>query len=258
MRLFRFFRFPVVLAGLLISAVVVAQQAPTLPKAAVSSVPPASPKQIIGRPSGFGANGLTYVRSNGLNYYPYQGTQSYASLGNLRHGTVTGQGLDTDLHVPTGAIIDYLELDACDTNATQDMSLSLLACDPINGGCDVPASVTTTGAPGCVAVTMSGIGYQVDNALIAISLEAVDNAADGSLLIGGSVVGYRLQVSPAPATSDFGDVLITDPQFPFIEALYHSGVTAGCGGGNYCPNNTVTRGQMAVFLAKALGLWFPN
>jgi hypothetical protein len=32
-----------------------------------------------------------------------------------------------------------------------------------------------------------------------------------------------------------------------------SGITAGCGGGNYCPD-APTRRQMAIFLAKALGL----
>lgn len=35
-----------------------------------------------------------------------------------------------------------------------------------------------------------------------------------------------------------------------------SGITAGCGTG-YCPDNPVTRGQMAVFLTKALGLYWP-
>ena len=30
------------------------------------------------------------------------------------------------------------------------------------------------------------------------------------------------------------------------------GVTAGCGGGNYCPDAPVTRAQMAVFLLKTL------
>jgi hypothetical protein len=32
--------------------------------------------------------------------------------------------------------------------------------------------------------------------------------------------------------------------------------TAGCGGGNYCPDAPLTRGQMAAFLSKALGLHF--
>jgi len=47
------------------------------------------------------------------------------------------------------------------------------------------------------------------------------------------------------------------PFFQFIEALAAAGITGGCGNGNYCPDNPVTRGQMAVFLAKALGLHWP-
>ena len=39
--------------------------------------------------------------------------------------------------------------------------------------------------------------------------------------------------------------------YPFIENLFHSGVTGGCAGGGYCPLNNVTRAQMAVFLLKS-------
>jgi hypothetical protein len=39
--------------------------------------------------------------------------------------------------------------------------------------------------------------------------------------------------------------------YPFIENLFHNGITGGCAGGNYCPGNAVTRAQMAVFLLKA-------
>ncbi len=46
--------------------------------------------------------------------------------------------------------------------------------------------------------------------------------------------------------------------FQFIEALAASGITGGCGTGIYCPDNPVTRGQMAVCLSIALGLHFPN
>jgi hypothetical protein len=67
---------------------------------------------------------------------------------------------------------------------------------------------------------------------------------------------YSLQVSPAPATATFGDVPTSHPFFQFVEALVASGITAGCGGGNYCPDAPLTRGQMAVFLSKALGLHF--
>jgi hypothetical protein len=48
----------------------------------------------------------------------------------------------------------------------------------------------------------------------------------------------------------FGDVPLSDPLFRFIQGLYSAEVTAGCGGGNYCPNDNVTREQMAVFLER--------
>jgi hypothetical protein len=65
------------------------------------------------------------------------------------------------------------------------------------------------------------------------------------------------QVSPPPATASFGDVPLDHPLSQFVEALAKSGITGGCGGGNFCPDNPLTRGQMAVFLAKGLGLSWP-
>jgi hypothetical protein len=38
-----------------------------------------------------------------------------------------------------------------------------------------------------------------------------------------------------------------------IERLAAAGVTTGCGGDRFCPNDNVTRGQMAAFLRRALG-----
>lgn len=36
-----------------------------------------------------------------------------------------------------------------------------------------------------------------------------------------------------------------------VEAIFRAGITGGCGGGKYCPDNPVTRGQMAVFVITA-------
>ena len=56
---------------------------------------------------------------------------------------------------------------------------------------------------------------------------------------------------PAPATGTaFPDVPADNAFAPWIEELVREGITAGCGNGNYCPNNPVTRQQMAVFLLK--------
>jgi hypothetical protein len=64
---------------------------------------------------------------------------------------------------------------------------------------------------------------------------------------------------PPPATGTmFVDVPITHPLVRWIEQLAREGITGGCGGSppRFCPNGTVTRGQMAVFLARAFGLLF--
>jgi hypothetical protein len=59
---------------------------------------------------------------------------------------------------------------------------------------------------------------------------------------------------PPPCTGTvFPDVPCSGNPFdPWIEELAGLQITGGCGGGLYCPNNTVTRQQMAVFLLKAL------
>ncbi len=58
--------------------------------------------------------------------------------------------------------------------------------------------------------------------------------------------------SPPPATGTrFLDVPANAFAAAFIEQLAADGITGGCGGGNYCPNNFVTRAQMAVFLLRA-------
>lgn len=52
--------------------------------------------------------------------------------------------------------------------------------------------------------------------------------------------------------SRFDDVLRDYWAFSFIETLAQSGITAGCGGGNYCPSSPVSRAQMAVFLERGI------
>jgi glucose/arabinose dehydrogenase len=55
----------------------------------------------------------------------------------------------------------------------------------------------------------------------------------------------------------FADVPCPSQYADWIEDLSSRGVTAGCGGGNYCPLNPVTRAQMAVFLTKMFNLPLP-
>jgi hypothetical protein len=64
---------------------------------------------------------------------------------------------------------------------------------------------------------------------------------------------YGICYTPPPCTAPvFPDVPCTSGFAPWINELVAEGITAGCGGGLYCPANPVNRQQMAVFLLKAL------
>ncbi|MBI3162673.1 MAG: S-layer homology domain-containing protein, partial [Chloroflexi bacterium] len=61
-------------------------------------------------------------------------------------------------------------------------------------------------------------------------------------------------VPPSATGTVFTDVPLGSFAADWIEQLADEGVTAGCGGGNYCPNANVTRAEMAVFLVRAFSL----
>jgi len=65
--------------------------------------------------------------------------------------------------------------------------------------------------------------------------------------------------TPPPCTGTvFDDVPCTGGIFdPWIEELASRQITGGCGGGDYCPNSSVTRAQMAVFLTLTFNLPLP-
>jgi hypothetical protein len=66
--------------------------------------------------------------------------------------------------------------------------------------------------------------------------------------------------SPMPSpTGMFADVPPGNPFKPFIEELYNDGITTGCTTSPlmYCPDQPVTRGQMAVFIVRAFGIPLP-
>ena len=65
---------------------------------------------------------------------------------------------------------------------------------------------------------------------------------------------FNSAYAPPPAAGIFADVPASDPFAPWIENLYNLGITGGCSSSplRYCPDQTVLRQQMAVFLLKTL------
>lgn len=57
---------------------------------------------------------------------------------------------------------------------------------------------------------------------------------------------------PSLNAQTFLDVPTDHWAYSFIEEFAGRGITAGCGGGNYCPDAAVSRAQMAVFVVRAM------
>lgn len=163
-------------------------------------------------------------------------------------------------HIPTGALLASIELDFCDTSlAGEHISLYLADCAFNGSDCHALYSYMTSSV-GCGfhSDDLTALGYTMLNNVRELLVEVELDSGDATNVLNGVYIAYKLQVSPAPGVATFGDVPITSPIFKFVEALHAAGITSGCGGGNFCPNQPLTRGQMAVFLASALGLHYPE
>lgn len=62
-----------------------------------------------------------------------------------------------------------------------------------------------------------------------------------------------LDLEPS-STVSFGDVPATSVHAGAINAIAEAGITKGCGSGDYCPTQSVTRAEMASFLVRAFDL----
>ena len=72
-----------------------------------------------------------------------------------------------------------------------------------------------------------------------------------TLTLNSSVPGSIVATRTLHVGESFADVPTSNPDYAFIENLFHNGITGGCAGGGYCPSSSVTRAQMAVFLMKS-------
>ena len=193
-----------------------------------------------------------------VEFVPAASYIGYETLNWMRYVTGGGASLTAAVHLPTGALVGNMFAAVCDTSAGTDLHVKLWKCpsDPFTNACVTMTTVSSVGLDGCDWAFIVGgpFPFTVDNDNYTYFVEYVSSTADGSQQLDSVRFFYQLQVSPAPASATFGDVPTNHIFFRYIEALAASGITAGCGNGNYCPDQPVTRGEVAVFLAKALGL----
>jgi len=232
---------------------------------------------------GSGAVGHAQERSAGAHASPKFGTESQTTTvvaGNEFRGYIgfhaptfsatfpVCSGGDCDgifqaraaVSVPSGAVITTVRVNTATTTGVP-MSFSLYSRDQLGNTADLGTFPIPTHAE------FGSDDFDIDDVLVPSNSEHVlvivvrsppTDSEVATQFLGYVEVAWHRTVSEPPDTPTFGDVPPFHPFYQFVEALARSGITGGCGGGNYCPDAPLTRGQMAVFLSKALGLHWPH
>ena len=218
-------------------------------------------------PETYGTSSLTYLSLSPWDFRPIDSTVNYAFseqpfVGLYRTNSTGSTRFEAPLRLPEGAIVSYLEMYSCNNVGGGTCPACMLSTfrglkSDFQGSWS--AYTGPNAPPGTCGTTSTMIApVLIDNTTTSYSVEVTFVNPSFLLTLIGYRVGYKLQVSPPPGTATFTDVPTTHLFYQYVEALAAAGITSGCGGGNFCPDAAVTRGQMAVFLSKALGLhWAP-
>lgn len=101
-------------------------------------------------------------------------------------------------------------------------------------------------------IHVSGVGQGSGSTTFSFTVDANEGDTNriGHIFVAGQVFTVFQGVL-------FDDVPPDHPFFLEIGKLSARGVTVGCGGGNYCPDQTVGRQEMAAFIIRALGVFEP-
>jgi photosystem II stability/assembly factor-like uncharacterized protein len=121
-------------------------------------------------------------------------------------------------------------------------------------------SITITTSPACswtavsnsnfINITFGGAGTGPGTVNYAVAANTGTTIREGNITVAGQTFKVYQGI-------DFLDVPANDPFYTLIGKLSARGITVGCGNGNYCPNQPVTREQMAVFIIRARGEFNP-
>jgi hypothetical protein len=161
-----------------------------------------------------------------------------------------------NLDLPAGVVIDSIGLNSTsDTDSVLGLALwqrDRHANMTLLAGFSAPAHDWQTDLYGPLAIPITD---HIDKELV---IDIEQGPSPNSQFFAWVEVHWHRTVSPPPAIARFNDVPTDHPFFQYIEALAAAGISAGCGGGNFCPDQPITRKQEAAFIAKALGLHWPN
>jgi hypothetical protein len=219
-------------------------------------------------------------------FVPVDDQQQYTAQG-AQFGYLFGRGapapaltLWAPLGVPVGVDLDSICVYVADSSASTQVTVTLVASTvstdltapdfaevaqgssglPAIGGVKVCLASIDGGFsfPWRVRTTLPLAGWEVVQYFLRVSIPAQGGAGAPSG-VGPGVAVWRRAISDAPGTATFDDVGTGDAFFQYVEALAASGAMTSCDGGpNFCPDAPVSRKQLALVLARALGVYWPN
>lgn len=126
---------------------------------------------------------------------------------------------------------------------------SLVATVATSPGC---AWTATTDAPSWITLqTPSGNGNGVFTVVLGVNL---GRARMGTVSVGGQ--SFKVMQAGSTTIVPFNDVLPSNPFFDYVSLMASNNITAGCLANPplYCPDDAVTRAQMAVFMVSGLNI----
>ncbi len=159
------------------------------------------------------------------------------------------------------------QIDLVSTNNSIQVQSVVAACPPPAPAITAPLSVApTTGGylasvPGTAGHTynwtISGGTITAGQGSSQITFTSAAAGTTMLLQVIASVQGCDSPPGTRAVQVDFLDVPPSHPFHDFVVAVARNGITAGCGGGNYCPDASVSREQMAAFIIRAVGEFNP-
>jgi subtilisin family serine protease len=153
------------------------------------------------------------------------------------------------------------EFDVALANNTRDILTFVEDCPPATPSITAPLSAPPD-APGLQATVPTAPGHNYVWTLTGGTITAGQSTGTLTFTAGPAGTTMRLSVVDSVAGCDsqpgrrnvqvhFLDVPPGHAFHNHVNTLARNEVTGGCGGGNYCPDASVTREQMAVFLLRA-------
>ncbi len=205
---------------------------------------------------------LEYSTTNvsAMAFFPEQSNHGYSTSPTFgRYGDLGySDHYYASLDLPAGVIVDYIGLNNLN-DGTDAVMTATLWDRHADGTKHALASASSTPHTSWSTDSAGPFNALFDSHANRVLVLEVQVLAAGDFEFFGFVeVKWRRVVSGGPPLATFPDVPKSHPFFKFVEALHSAGITSGYPDGRFGVDDSITRGQMAVFLATALGLHWPD